>query len=309
MSKLVEAKNISKSFGSFLAVKNISFSLKKGEILGFLGPNGAGKTTTMRLLTGFLVPDTGTILIKQKNLFNNLLYARKSIGYVPEGSPLYGEMNTIDFLNFIYDIRVLSKLNKENAINDVINLLKLENILGQRIDTLSKGFKRRVGLAQAILHNPEILILDEPTDGLDPNQKNEVRNLIKNLGKEKAIIISTHILEEVNSVCNRAMIIANGQLLIDDNPNNILKKSKSYNNVFISIEEKSNSELKSELLKMNIAKNISIEGSYCVVRPNGNNKLKNTIQKFVKEKSYTIKHFSIEKGSLEDVFSELTINE
>ena len=185
MSILIEAKNISKSFGSFLAVNDISFSLKKGEVLGFLGPNGAGKTTTMRLLTGFLVPDKGIIRVKQNDIFSNLTCARKSIGYVPEGSPLYNEMNTIDFLSFIYDIRKLDKNKKDKIITSIINLLKLDNVIGQKIDTLSKGYKRRVGLAQSIMHDPEILILDEPTDGLDPNQKNEVRKLIKDLGKKK----------------------------------------------------------------------------------------------------------------------------
>ncbi len=309
MSILIEAKSISKSFGSFLAVNNISFSLKKGEVLGFLGPNGAGKTTTMRLLTGFLVPDKGKIIVKNNNIFSNLTAARKSIGYVPEGSPLYNEMNTIDFLSFIYDIRMLDKSKKDKTITKMINLLKLDNIIGQKIETLSKGYKRRVGLAQSIMHDPEILILDEPTDGLDPNQKNEVRKLIKDLGKEKSIIISTHILEEVNTICNRVMIISKGKLLVDDTPNNILKKSKLYNNIYLSVEEKNNTELKNELLKLGITNNIHIENQYCVVRPSGSKKIIKSIQEFIKGKSYTVKHFSSEKGSLEDVFKDLTRHE
>ena len=219
MSNLIKVKNISKSFGSFLAVNDISFSLSKGEVLGFLGPNGAGKTTTMRILTGFLKPDTGSVQIKDVDIFNEAKKAKEYLGYVPEGSPLYNEMTTIDFLSFICNIR---QVNRVTELPKIIELLDLSDVLLQKIDTLSKGFKRRVGLAQALIHDPEVLIWDEPTDGLDPNQKNEVRKLIKKLGKEKAIIISTHILEEVNVLCNRTMILSNGKLLIDGKPSNVL---------------------------------------------------------------------------------------
>ena len=309
MSALIEVKNLSKSYNSFVAVNKLNFSLKKGEVLGFLGPNGAGKTTTMRLLTGFLKPSEGIILVKKENIHNNINIAREAIGYVPEGSPLYNEMNTIDFLNFIYNARFLPRQFKDSRIKKVISLLKLNEVLEQKIDTLSKGFKRRLGLAQAVIHDPEILILDEPTDGLDPNQKNEVRNLIKNLGKQKAIIISTHILEEVNTVCNRAMIISNGKLLLDDSPSNILKKSKFYNNIVLSIEEKNNLDLKNELLNSGISKKIYIHNDKCVIESIGKKKLKIALQNYIKDRQYTIKHFSTEKGKLEDVFRELTKNE
>ena len=304
MTLLVEVKNISKSFDSFLAVDNVSFSLAKGEVLGFLGPNGAGKTTTMRILTGFLKPSAGNIKINGLNLFTNLKRSREFIGYVPEGSPLYNEMTTIDFLGFICDIR---GINKDEKLSRVISLLNLNNVLLQRIDTLSKGFKRRVGLAQALIHDPKILILDEPTDGLDPNQKHEVRKLIKKLGKEKAIIISTHILEEVKAICNRTMILSNGKLLIDDAPNNVLKKSSSYNNLLISVNEKTANELKKEILTINKYKNIDVVGNICSV------KLKNSsdsiyISEYLHKKKYTIKHYSINKGNLEEVFRELTYN-
>ena len=247
MSFLVEVKNISKVFGSFLAVNNVSFSLAKGEVLGFLGPNGAGKTTTMRVITGFLKPTAGKVFINNLDLFENLKKARELIGYVPEGSPLYNDMTTIDFLSFICDIR---KINKKLELSKVIDLLNLKDVLFQKIDTLSKGYKRRVGLAQALIHDPKILILDEPTDGLDPNQKHEVRKLIKKLGKDKSIIISTHILEEVKAICNRTMILSNGKLLIDDTPNNVLKKSEDYNNILVAIEEKNAIDLKKELLAL-----------------------------------------------------------
>ncbi len=302
MSHLVEVKNVSKSFSSFLAVNNLNFSLSKGEVLGFLGPNGAGKTTTMRILTGFLNPNSGKVIINKINLFDNLREARKYIGYVPEGSPLYNEMTTLDFLSFICDIR---DINKEKNLARIINLLDLENVLLQKIETLSKGFKRRVGLAQALIHDPKILILDEPTDGLDPNQKHEVRKLIKKLGKEKAIIISTHILEEVKAICNRTMIIHNGKLLVDDTPNNVLKKSNTYNNVLISVKEKSNMELKDELRAIKKFSDVIINGNVCSLKLKKSTD-QDIVTDYLAKKKYTLKHFSVNKGSLDDVFRDLT---
>lgn len=302
MSNLINVKNISKSFGSFLAVNDISFSLSKGEVLGFLGPNGAGKTTTMRILTGFLKPDTGSVQIKDIDIFNEAKKAREYLGYVPEGSPLYNEMTTLDFLSFICNIR---QVNRVTELPKIIELLDLSDVLLQKIDTLSKGFKRRVGLAQALIHDPEVLILDEPTDGLDPNQKNEVRKLIKKLGKEKAIIISTHILEEVNVLCNRTMILSNGKLLIDGKPSNVLKKSKNYNNTLIAVEEISAKDLRSELLGLGKFDNVEIKDNMCLI--NTKKMSKNfSLTNYLKKKRYTIKHFSINKGDLDEVFRSLT---
>ena len=302
MSNLINVKNISKSFGSFLAVNDISFSLSKGEVLGFLGPNGAGKTTTMRILTGFLKPDTGSVEIKDIDIFNEAKKAREYLGYVPEGSPLYNEMTTIDFLSFICNIR---QVNRETELPKIIELLDLSDVLLQKIDTLSKGFKRRVGLAQALIHDPDVLILDEPTDGLDPNQKNEVRKLIKKLGKEKAIIISTHILEEVNILCNRTMILSNGKLLIDDKPSNVLKRSKNYNNTLVAVEEISAKDLRSELLSLGKFDNVEIKDNMCLI--NAKKMSKNfSLTNYLKKQKYTIKHFSVNKGDLDEVFRSLT---
>ena len=305
MTALVEVNNISKSFESFLAVDDINFSLEKGEVLGFLGPNGAGKTTTMRILTGFLKPSSGSIKINGLDLFKNLKKAREFIGYVPEGSPLYNEMTTIDFLSFICEIR---NIDKGQNLGKIIKLLNLDEVLLQKIDTLSKGFKRRVGLAQALVHDPKILILDEPTDGLDPNQKHEVRKLIKKLGKEKSIIISTHILEEVKAICNRTMILSNGKLLIDDTPTNVLKKSSSYNNLLVSVHDKSANELKKELQTFNNFKYIDVNNNLCSI------KLKSTsdasfLSNYLLKKKYAIKHYSINKGQLDEVFRQLTNTE
>ena len=222
MSVLIEVDKLTKSFGPFIAVDNISFLLKRGEVLGFLGPNGAGKTTTMRMITGFLSPTEGSIKVCDNDVAKYPLEIKEKIGYVPEGAPLYGEMTVLNFLKFIAEVRKIPKSKIDDAIDNAIKKLGLELVLFQQLETLSKGYKRRVGLSQAILHDPDILILDEPTDGLDPNQKHEVRKLIKEMASTKAIIISTHILEEVDAVCTRAMIIAKGRMIIDKSPKELL---------------------------------------------------------------------------------------
>ena len=222
MSVLIEVDRLTKSFGPFIAVDDISFSLKRGEVLGFLGPNGAGKTTTMRMITGFLSPTKGNISVCGHDVSEYPIEIKEKIGYVPEGAPLYGEMTVINFLKFIANIRKIPKNKINDAIHNVIKKLGLELVLYQQVETLSKGYKRRVGLSQAIIHDPDVLILDEPTDGLDPNQKHEVRKLIKEMASTKAIIISTHILEEVDAVCTRAMIIAKGRMIVDKSPKDLL---------------------------------------------------------------------------------------
>ncbi len=222
MSVLIEVDRLTKSFGPFIAVDDISFSLKRGEVLGFLGPNGAGKTTTMRMITGFLSPTKGNISVCGHDVSEYPIEIKEKIGYVPEGAPLYGEMTVMNFLKFIAKIRKIPKNKINDAIHNVIKKLGLELVLYQQVETLSKGYKRRVGLSQAIIHDPDVLILDEPTDGLDPNQKHEVRKLIKEMASTKAIIISTHILEEVDAVCTRAMIIAKGRMIVDKSPKDLL---------------------------------------------------------------------------------------
>jgi ABC-2 type transport system ATP-binding protein len=222
MSVLIEVDRLTKSFGPFIAVDDISFSLKRGEVLGFLGPNGAGKTTTMRMITGFLSPTKGNISVCGHDVSEYPIEIKEKIGYVPEGAPLYGEMTVMNFLKFIANIRKIPKNKINDSIHNVIKKLGLELVLYQQVETLSKGYKRRVGLSQAIIHDPDVLILDEPTDGLDPNQKHEVRKLIKEMASTKAIIISTHILEEVDAVCTRAMIIAKGRMIVDKSPKDLL---------------------------------------------------------------------------------------
>jgi len=224
---MIKIEHLSKSFGHLVAVENISFSVKPGEVLGFLGPNGAGKSTTMKMITGFLTPSAGEITVCGHDVNAQPIDAKKRIGYLPEGAPSYGEMTPIQYLDFIAEVRELAGQKKIDRKKEVIELLHLNSVLNQSIETLSKGFKRRVGLAQAILHDPDVLILDEPEDGLDPNQKFEVRELIKSIAPEKVIVISTHILEEVDAICSRVIIIANGKIIADDTPNGLREKSSS----------------------------------------------------------------------------------
>ena len=218
---MIEIKNLHKKYDDIIVVDDLSLNVGKGEVLGFLGPNGAGKSTTMKMVTGFIEPSSGAIKIKNLLVQESAYEIKKHMGYLPEGAPQYGEMTTLDFLLFIAKIRGIEKNKINESIESAIENLSLKDVLAKRIEHLSKGFKRRVGIAQAIIHDPEILIMDEPTDGLDPNQKYDVRELIKKISKDKTIIISTHILEEVEAVCTRAAIIAKGKLLFDDTPNKL----------------------------------------------------------------------------------------
>jgi ABC-2 type transport system ATP-binding protein len=243
MTATLRVMNLTKNFGEILAVDNISFSAAQGEVVGFLGPNGAGKSTTMKMISGFLTPTSGTAYIGGYDIIEQPLAAKKVFGYLPEGAPSYPDMTVKQFISFIADIRGITKDEKDFKINDVINKVNLQSVLDQRIENLSKGFKRRVGLAQALIHNPSVLILDEPTDGLDPNQKREVRKLITNLSKDKVIILSTHILEEVEAVCDRVIVVAAGKLILDSTPQELTRQSPLKNTisaleeVFISITE------------------------------------------------------------------------
>jgi ABC-2 type transport system ATP-binding protein len=218
MSALIEIEHLTKRFGPFTAVDDVTFTVAKGEVLGFLGPNGAGKSTTMKMVTGFLTPTSGTVKVAGFDVVEQPLEAKRSMGYLPEGAPAYPDMTPAAFLDFVAEIRGLAGADRKAAIERAAAHVELGPVMDQPIDTLSKGFKRRVGLAQAILHDPPVLILDEPTDGLDPNQKHEVRTLIRTMAAAKAIVISTHILEEVEAVCTRAVVIARGRLLAEGHP-------------------------------------------------------------------------------------------
>ncbi|MFC1780952.1 ABC transporter ATP-binding protein [Planctomycetota bacterium] len=235
---MIEVRELRRSFGSVIAVDNISFGVKRGDVLGLLGPNGAGKTTTMRILACFLQPDSGTATICGHDILKDPIGVRKSLGYLAENVPAYGEMTVGAFLNFICDIREIRGAERKRELDRIIPVCSIESVYHQTIDTLSKGYKRRVGLAQALIHDPEVLILDEPTDGLDPNQKHEVRKLIEKMAKDKCIIISTHILEEVEAVCSRTIIISRGRILADSTPEQLKQQYKcSLDEVFRKITQ------------------------------------------------------------------------
>jgi ABC-2 type transport system ATP-binding protein len=224
---MIEISHLTKRYGSLTAVDDITFTVAPGEVLGFLGPNGAGKSTTMKVITGFVSPTAGSVRVCGHDVEEQPLAAKSCMGYLPEGAPNYPEMTVGAFLEFIANVRGLTGERRKSRLDDVIARLSLASVLPQAIETLSKGFKRRVGLAQALLHDPQVLILDEPTDGLDPNQKHEVRALINAMSKDKIIVISTHILEEVDAVCSRAIIIANGKILADESPKALASRAPS----------------------------------------------------------------------------------
>jgi len=221
---MIEVKELRRSFGPVVAVDGISFSVEKGQVLGLLGPNGAGKSTAMRMLACFLRPDSGTATIRGYDILQNPIEVRRTIGYLAENVPAYNEMTVGSFLNFVCDARQIKGKERKQALDRIVPKCSIESVYHQTIETLSKGYKRRVGLAQALIHDPDVLILDEPTDGLDPNQKHEVRKLINKMAKDKCIIISTHILEEVEAVCSRTIIIAKGRILVDSTPGQLKEK-------------------------------------------------------------------------------------
>ena len=242
---MIEVQNLEKKFGDFVAVDKINFSLQSGDILGFLGPNGAGKSTTMKILSGYLSPTSGTALVDNRDICTELEEVKKFVGYLPETVPLYKDMTVREFLKFIAGIRQLT--NAKSRINEILKITFLEDVAEQIIGTLSKGYRQRVGFAQAIIHDPPVLILDEPTDGLDPNQKQEVRAIIQGLSKNKAIILSTHILEEMEAVCNRVIIINDGKIVLDSTPEKLLKQSPYYNNIHIYFKKSPPTSLQKDI--------------------------------------------------------------
>jgi ABC-2 type transport system ATP-binding protein len=221
---LIEIKELRKAFGPIVAVDGISFTVDKGDVLGFLGPNGAGKSTTMKMLSGFLPPDGGTALVNGHDIITDVIKVRRSLGYLAENAPAYDEMSAMGMLKFVCDARGIKGARKRQAIDKVAVSCAITGVMHQQVGTLSKGYRRRLGLAQALIHDPDVLILDEPTDGLDPNQKHEVRKLIQSMASEKCIVISTHILEEADALCNRIIIIDQGRILVNETPESLRSK-------------------------------------------------------------------------------------
>ncbi len=311
---MIEVDHLTKQYGSLKAVDNVSFSVEKGEILGFLGPNGAGKSTTMKMLSCFITPTSGTARIGGYDILSNSLEVRQLIGYLPENAPSYKDMTVVEFLRFVAEIRGYNKAELSSRVDNAIETTFLEYARYQTINTLSKGYRQRVGFAQALIHDPPVLILDEPTDGLDPNQKYEVRTLIKNMSKEKVIILSTHILEEMEAVCSRAIIINSGIIAADGTPEDLLGQSSYYQAVSLALIEKPADEVLKALEGLESIQKIeqgpetanSNEFRLCIYPKKGHNPITDVTQ-FIKEKNLLIKEIFSEKGKMDEVFRNLTI--
>ena len=304
MDWMIEVEGLVKTFGHLTAVDGVSFSVPKGEVLGFLGPNGAGKSTTMKMITGFVTPTAGKVRVVGYNIDSDPIAAKAHIGYLPEGAPAYSDMTPLSFLNFVADVRGLDNNTRRKRLDYVITTVHLESVLQQPIETLSKGFKRRVGLAQAILHDPPVLILDEPTDGLDPNQKYEVRSLIAEMASKKSIIISTHILEEVDAVCSRAMIIADGRIVADGAPGNLEKLSPYHTAVLIDSLSK---DIVNDLQALEIVSSVEeLESGRYRVYPKDNKPIVLEIANLAQARGWSPSRLSVESPRLDEVFRKIT---
>jgi ABC-2 type transport system ATP-binding protein len=311
MSVMIETENLGRYFGPIKAVDGISFRVSKGEVLGFLGPNGAGKSTTMKMLSCFLTPSFGTARVGGYDVLTASRDVRNLLGYLPENAPLYGEMTVFDFLAFVAEVRGIPAPLRQTALDRVIELTSIGSVVYQRVETLSKGFKRRVGLAQAFVHDPEILILDEPTDGLDPNQKHEVRSLINGMAKDKCIILSTHILEEVDAVCTRMIVIAQGSIVADGVPDDLKKRSGSYGAVtmsFTSPPEEGFAEQLSSLEGVKEVKEWSSAGDKInyTLYPSEGAQLLAMLVRESDSRSWSPADIRTETGQLDEVFRQIT---
>ena len=304
---MIEVSHLGRRFGALRAVDDLSFTVRPGDVLGFLGPNGAGKSTTMKIITGFLAPTAGTVTIDGYDISKNPIDAKALIGYLPEGAPCYGDMTTLEFLNFIAQVRGFSGEELRQRVQHVVNEVDLQSVCQQTIDTLSKGFKRRVGLAQAIMHDPKVLILDEPTDGLDPNQKHHVRQLIKNLARDKIVVISTHILEEVTAVCTRAIIIAQGRIVADGTPAELESQSKYHHAV--SVRLNASYDLAADLSGVaevgGVEKNAEEENSFTIFA-SGGKPIFSQVSEIAQARHWPVTEFHVNRGQLEDVFRNVT---
>ncbi len=304
---MIEISHLTKKFDQFVAVDDLSFSVREGEVLGFLGPNGAGKSTTMKVITGFLAPSAGKVTIDGHDISSAALQAKRLIGYLPEGAPSYGDMTTLEFLRFIAQIRGFRGAEIEQRVDHVINEVALESVRDQSIETLSKGFKRRVGLAQAIMHDPKVLILDEPTDGLDPNQKHHVRALIKSLATDKIVIVSTHILEEVTAVCSRAVIIANGKIVADGTPAELESQSRLHQAIRVTLTD--SHDLLADLKAVPGVASVEVaesNGLAYTIFAEGGASIFSQVSEVAQQKHWPISEFHVERGQLEDVFRSVT---
>ena len=306
---MIMTKNLSKRYGDKLAVDDLTFSVAAGEVLGFLGANGAGKTTTMRMIAGFVAPTAGEVSVCGHDIVQAPVAAKSCIGYLPEGAPSYGEMTVGEFLDFVADVRNLSGERRRQRRSIVIDRLGLAPVIDQVVETLSKGFRRRVGLAQALIHDPQALILDEPTDGLDPNQKHEVRRLINELSKDKLVIVSTHILEEVHEVCTRAIIIADGRIVADETPSALEARSRYHNAVSLRFEKPE--ELAAARREIALLPDVAaIESDARELRltamPKAGANVLSSVGAAIAKFNWDVPELHLESGRLDEVFRSIT---
>ncbi len=304
---MIKIEHLKRNFGGFAAVDDISFTVSPGEVLGFLGPNGAGKSTTMKILTGFLEASSGHVSVMGHDVAKNPKAAQALIGYLPEGAPSYGDMTVSGFLHFIGQARGYRGQELEQRISAVVRKVELDKVLGQTIETLSKGFRRRVGLAQAIIHDPQVLVLDEPTDGLDPNQKHQVRELIRNLSKDKIVIVSTHILEEVSAVCSRALILASGKVVFDGTPDELSRLSRHHNAICVKLAQGVQA---ADLLKQveGVAQvEFDQETASLMIYPVAGASVLREVNQVIHQQGWDVEELHVEKGRLDDVFRQVTM--
>ena len=310
---MLEIRSLVKRFGALTAVDDVSFTVGEGEVLGFLGPNGAGKSTTMKMITGFLAPTAGTAIVCGHDILAAPLAAKRQIGYLPEGAPAYPDMSAAEFLDFVANIRGFHGAEARQRVAHIAGLINIDDVLNQPIETLSKGYRRRVGVAQALLHDPAVLILDEPTDGLDPNQKYEMRGIIRAMSPKKAIIISTHLLEEVEAVCSRAIIIAGGRILADGTPTELAARSRYHNAVRLAVPIAAQTAIAAELTRLPSVGAIETandaEGEGLWVFPAGRWPILSDVADLGRAHGWTIAGLRVERGRLDDVFRSITAPE
>lgn len=301
---LVRVQGLSKSYGAIRAVDGISFDVRRGDVLAFLGPNGAGKTTAMKMITGFLEPDAGRVELCGVDVQETPIQARRHLGYLPENAPAYGEMNAGEFLEFVAEAREVD--GPSEAIERVVGMTGLGRVLRQPIETLSKGYKRRVGLAQALIHDPAVLILDEPTDGLDPNQKAMVQDLLASLSSDRCIVLSTHILDEAERIANRAVILDQGRILVDSTPTELMGRASQRNRIEVELEAAPTEALIEAIRAAAWCTELRVQDARLDVRPRGGERALGELLAMIAAHGGTVRDLQVREGRLDDLFREIT---
>lgn len=309
---MIQVQDLVKRFGQIAAVDNISFEVHRGDVLGFLGPNGAGKSTTMKIITGFIPPTSGTVLVAGLDIREESLAVRRMIGYLPENAPSYVEMNVNEFLRFIAEVRGFRGAERERRVERIVETTSLDGVRDQVIDTLSKGYKQRVCFAQALLHDPPVLIMDEPTDGLDPNQKHEMREVIRRMSEDKTIILSTHILEEMEAVCNRAIIIAQGRIVVDTTPDALAAMSRHHNAVMVRTAQ-AHDGLEAQLRQVGDVSAVECipgqggNATTYAVYPREGRAILPEVTRLLEEQQIAFEELFAQRGHVDEVFRRVTV--